>query len=103
MPRDGADSLPPAEPVQIPTDPREIQGDLVHVEFVKFITLNTEGKETDRRTEPGYLVYNAHHQEFVWRSFRDSDSYTLTFDVLHHIDAHHPRLMRYIRATNGFY
>ncbi|MBX5437549.1 MAG: hypothetical protein IRZ33_10090 [Alicyclobacillaceae bacterium] len=101
------ESDPPAQvrtpQLRWPPSGEEAMGDLVHFDRVKLIRLDLSGRELDDAPERGYLVYNDHYREFGWRSFEESDFYTLGSDVLQQIELNHVRLMRYVQATGGFY
>jgi hypothetical protein len=88
----------------MPAQSEEVFGRLVHVDFVKFVPVTATGEENlDNPPRIGYLIHHDDRQEFGYRTFRSSDSYTLEYDVYHWVYRQHPAFVDAIREHGGFY
>jgi hypothetical protein len=84
--------------------PEEWLDTFVHVEFKRFVDADHSGNERpDGEARSGYLIYNAHRQDFGFGSFRSSDDYTIDADVLDFVKQRHPDFVPYIASTDGVY
>lgn len=93
---------------QIPSmdhhNPEALLDNFVHVEFKRFLDADHDGNERPQgEVRNGYLIYNAHRQDFGFGSFRTSDDYTIDADVLDFVEQRHPDFIPYIAATSGLY
>lgn len=84
--------------------PDDLMENFVHVEFKRFVDADHAGNEYPRgETKNGYLIYNAHRQDFGFGSFRTSDDYTIDADVIDFVKTRHPDFVPYIQSTDGLY